>query len=515
MSLAGPGSRGPDSKRPALALPWPRDMNPSPDPGVRAPGDRLLGFSTRQQGLLLLIVVLGAALRLYHLGSWSIWVDEAHTWRDATKPLDQFWQTGSAGHPISYLILRSVVDLGAYDPFWLRLPFAAIGIATVPLLGLLAVPLVGTRAALLAALFLAVNPWHIYWSQNARGYVLLAFFGMLASMACFHGVRQRSWVLVVVALAFAMLAGLSHPSAYPLLGAFVIFAVSERWKVPKLTRRRVALGMILVAAMLYFLVWAFDVLQTFARSKPDASMLHLVQTTAFYFRPPLILAAAGAAALALKLRDRAGIFLALWAVVPVLLLAVMGVKVTARYAFISLPAVLVLASSLSLRFVDALQPLASPLVRYLLPVLLVVEMGSYDYLYFSQQHGDRPRWGEAVEHVLSQGGEDPMILTTNDPTLNYYLRPDYHRGGDPGLPPVESIVAYEVDNKGGGLAFMKSFLEEARLQRRTLFVLVTEPELEEQDVDGSVAAFLRDRLHQVASFPNWVGPKDQTVLIYR
>ena len=147
MSLAGPGSKGSDSKHPALALPWQRDMNPSPDPGVRAPGDRLLGFSTRQLWLLLLIVVLGAALRLYHLGSWSMWVDEAHTWRDATIPLDEFWRRpGLAGHPIAYLILRSVVDLGGYDTFWLRLPFAAIGIATVPLLGLLAVPLVGARA---------------------------------------------------------------------------------------------------------------------------------------------------------------------------------------------------------------------------------------------------------------------------------------------------------------------------------------------------------------------------------
>ena len=68
-------------------------MNGSPDPGLHAPGERIWVYSTaRQWSWLLLITVLGAALRMYHLGSWSIWVDEAHTWRDITRPLSVFWK---------------------------------------------------------------------------------------------------------------------------------------------------------------------------------------------------------------------------------------------------------------------------------------------------------------------------------------------------------------------------------------------------------------------------------------
>ena len=143
-------------------------------------------------------------------------------------------------------------------------------------------------------------------------------------------------------------------------------------------------------------------------------------------------------------------------------------------------------------------------------------MASYDYLYFTSQHGDRPRWREAVEYVESQT-EDPdlLILSTNGPTMNYYFRPDHYRGGDPGPPPIHSIVDFEIEQKGGGAAFMKYILAEAERQNRTLFIILTEPELKEQDRDETLAQYLRQHFHQVARFPNWVGPKDQTVTVYR
>lgn len=471
----------------------------------------------RQWFWLLLITVLGAALRMYHLSSWSIWVDEAHTWRDITTPLSVFWKIdGASNYPISYLIARAMVDwFGAYDPVWLRLPFAVIGAATVPLLGLLSISLVGSRAALLAALFLAVNPWHIYWSQNVRAYVLLTFFGTIAAVACFHGVQRRSRVLVALALVSAVLAGLCHPSGYLLLGTFVIYALLGERALPKVSVGVVVAGVVLLIGMIYLLAQAISVLQTFSRSKPDASLLHLAQTTAFYFRPALILTAGGAAVLAFKQRSRTGLFLVLWAAVPLLLICVVDVQVTARYAFVSLPAVLLLAGDLCTRISNALRALGSPLVGYLLAALLVVDMASYDYLYFNSQHGDRPRWREAVEYVRSRTGEEPFILTTNEATMNYYLRPDYYRGGHSGMPPVEVIVDFKIKNREGGAAFMRHILAETERQNRTLFVLITEPELQEQDVDGSVATYLREVLHQVARFPNWVGPKDQTITIYR
>jgi hypothetical protein len=81
----------------------------------------------------------------------------------------------------------------------------------------------------------------------------------------------------------------------------------------------------------------------------DCSLDYLSPTLAFYFRPSLLLlAAVGGALLLLKRPAGCNLFLALWAVLPVIVLAALGtnlVKVTAHYAFCALPAVLLLCGS--------------------------------------------------------------------------------------------------------------------------------------------------------------------------
>ena len=75
---------------------------------------------------LILISLLGAALRLFHLGDWSFWIDEAHTWRDITLPFDSFLKSERAWYPMSFLALRALADsvLPSLSEFWMRLPFA-------------------------------------------------------------------------------------------------------------------------------------------------------------------------------------------------------------------------------------------------------------------------------------------------------------------------------------------------------------------------------------------------------
>ena len=63
------------------------------------------------------------------------------------------------------------------------------------------------------------------------------------------------------------------------------------------------------------------------------------------------------------------------------------------------------------------------------PAILGLDMAAYDYLYFTTQNGDRGRWREAAETV--QGltpGKDYDIYTVNEPSLQYYLRPNHYRG---------------------------------------------------------------------------------------
>jgi uncharacterized membrane protein len=48
----------------------------------------------------------------------------------------------------------------------------------------------GVQVALIALLLLAVSPWHIFWSQNARFYTSLMLFYAFALFSYFYGIES-------------------------------------------------------------------------------------------------------------------------------------------------------------------------------------------------------------------------------------------------------------------------------------------------------------------------------------
>ena len=77
---------------------------------------------------LLAISAVALLLRLFALGEWSLWIDEAHTWRDATMPLfsaprvDGFLDSNRQFYPLTFLWLRGLLALGwGQDEVSLRL----------------------------------------------------------------------------------------------------------------------------------------------------------------------------------------------------------------------------------------------------------------------------------------------------------------------------------------------------------------------------------------------------------
>ena len=194
-------------------------------------------FDRRQWMCLAAITVLAAALRLAGLGAWSFWVDEGHTWRDATMPLTGeggFLATDRVRYGVPFLMLRLLLGLGltGYDEASVRLPFALIGIATVPMMAVCGRRLVGAWPAVVAAGLLAINPWHIFWSQNARGYGLALLMCVIALHRAYRW-RETRGALDLLLLAGAIgLAATSHPTAMMLMVAFVGFEV-VRWGVAR------------------------------------------------------------------------------------------------------------------------------------------------------------------------------------------------------------------------------------------------------------------------------------------
>jgi uncharacterized membrane protein len=154
----------------------------------------------------------GLALRIIGLNS-QLWYDEIYPLVLSSRlPFDQILTTycGDIQHPLnSVLVHLSVVALGE-TPWTVRLPAVIFGIASIPLLFLVAQAIATTREGLLAAAFLAVSYHHVWFSQNSRGYTALVFWTLLCTLLFYRGLEHRSWPPFLAYSVAAALGTYSH-----------------------------------------------------------------------------------------------------------------------------------------------------------------------------------------------------------------------------------------------------------------------------------------------------------------
>jgi mannosyltransferase len=134
--------------------------------------------------LLLIILLVGLGLRLFHLTKISLWHDEAfsallikYSWGE------MFYRIGLDVHPpLYYMALRLWHYVFGHSLFSLRAMSVLFGVATI----LIAYIFVkrffgGTRAALIAAALIAVNQFQVQYVTEARMYTMGSFFAVLSA----------------------------------------------------------------------------------------------------------------------------------------------------------------------------------------------------------------------------------------------------------------------------------------------------------------------------------------------
>ncbi len=227
--------------------------------GLRtSPGARHTGVLTDRRLLLGAIVLLAVVCRVVGLGD-RLTGDEGYSWLVASAPDPGAFFDRLAMYentpPLFYALLA---PLPLDDEVWIRLPAVVAGVAAVPVLYAIVRPLVGTRAALLAALGLAVAPLHVAFSNYARGFTLAGLGSLLALWAVARlaqGASRRWWWLYALGSALAVYSEYYAPLfLLPLLGALLALRVRP-W------REVVALGlapMLLIAAWLPELFRSLD-----------------------------------------------------------------------------------------------------------------------------------------------------------------------------------------------------------------------------------------------------------------
>lgn len=388
--------------------------------------------------------ILAAGLRLHNLGKASLWIDEVYTVLACTD-LSTMHRSKVLGYLPTYAALYAAgIDpptLGETSAWagrgvneWLaRIGACAIGIATIPLVGLASRRMLGATAAGFVAALLAVNPWHIYWSQAARFYTLEFLFYTLSLIFYFTATQRGSRARFVLAMAMFVLAFLSQPPAVVILAVF-----GADWAISFLRREPVRLGLFewcagTIAVGLCALLLKLDVSDApeqwsrfVAFAQPQASHPpHKFAAGVVYIAgPALVVAAVGTAWSIRTSRTRLAWYLLLAAALPVILFAIWSVRnaVGSRYAFVCLFGLVGLAAVGAERLYAMLSRRAGVLAG-LTPLAVLAAAPAPTLLsYYTTGHGFHPRWREAFDAVRKELRPDDVVSVRHPLLGAYYLR---------------------------------------------------------------------------------------------
>lgn len=212
----------------------------------------LVNFSPNDR---IAIGVLGVALvvRLVGLGAESAWIDEGYSLSLAKYSFaDIIRGTVSDQHPPLYYLLLHVWLAFGTNITMARLLSVFLGVINVYQLQILGRKFGGQWLGLVASLLLAINPMHVWYSQEVRQYMLLAVLttaAMSELWACLAG--KNRWIFYGL---FALLSLYTQYFAvFILFSQAVLVLIWSLWKQTKHILVQWLLTSLVVAVL--FLPW--------------------------------------------------------------------------------------------------------------------------------------------------------------------------------------------------------------------------------------------------------------------
>ncbi len=144
---------------------------------------------------LLLVMAIGSAVRFLNISKASIWHDEGYTMLMAPLPPGEILRrTALDVHPpLYYLVLHSWLQLFGTSELAARSLSAVLMIAVIPISYALVKQLFDRNSAIIAALFVALAPFLVRYSQEARMYGMLTFIASLATWLLVIAKQKNRW----------------------------------------------------------------------------------------------------------------------------------------------------------------------------------------------------------------------------------------------------------------------------------------------------------------------------------
>jgi uncharacterized membrane protein len=139
------------------------------------------------------ILIAGTLLRVYDLGTESLWLDEGISiFRARLSPSQLFESLSLSTHqPLYYLILHYWINLFGDSAISVRSLSSVFGVLSVFMMYKVAKGICGEKAGLMSALIMGVSVFHVWYSQEARNYSLVTLLSLI-SMYYFIRLRQKA-----------------------------------------------------------------------------------------------------------------------------------------------------------------------------------------------------------------------------------------------------------------------------------------------------------------------------------
>lgn len=171
------------------------------------------------------ILLLGLGVRAYRLDRESLWLDEVLSVSLATRSFPEMVKaTAQDGHPPFYLgVLHLWIQLFGASETAVRSLSAGAGLASILAMSWAGRALYSARVGLVASLFLACSPYHVYYSQEARNYSFLVLLTLLSCgcLPAFLRKPQRACGLAHVACTALLL--YTHVFGFLVWGAQLLY----------------------------------------------------------------------------------------------------------------------------------------------------------------------------------------------------------------------------------------------------------------------------------------------------
>ena len=188
--------------------------------------------------MIIIIIIVALILRVINLDQ-SLWLDEAINVNNATnldyKTLTLNYSLGDFHPPLFHVVLKTWILLFGNSEIAVRSPSIIFAIFSILLVYLIAKKLYDKKTALIAATLLATAPLHIYYSQEARMYMLAAFLVSLSVYFFISLIKSDKIIYWIGFIASTSLMLYSDYLPYLMIPTYLLFIFLNRKKIAKST----------------------------------------------------------------------------------------------------------------------------------------------------------------------------------------------------------------------------------------------------------------------------------------